>query len=66
MKIEKLKNKGWEVLESTDKYYTIRRPKRFNWTSFIVLSLILNVFGFFGYIIYYNCKSDWQTKLVKK
>ena len=57
--------KGWEVVSKTKLYTTLRRPKRFNWTAYIVLSLILNIFGLIGYPIYYGMRPQFEERVVK-
>ena len=65
-KLEKYLEKGWEIQDESDSYITIRRPKKFNWTMFLVCALLLNIFGLIIYPLYYVFKSPWETKIIKK
>jgi len=56
---------GWEVVSKTKMYTTLRRPKRFNWTAFVFLSVVFNIFGLIGYCIHYAGKSQFEEKVVR-
>jgi len=65
-KIDYYKKKGWVVVESSPKYYTLERPKRFNGLALVFWIAVLNVFGLAGYLIFYFCKPFWDRKVIKK
>ena len=65
-KIEKYKTKGYDIIKETKTYATFRVPKRFNWTAFIFLCIVLNIFGLMGYIIYYSIRPVMKEETVWK
>lgn len=58
--------KKYHLKKETEKYATFEIPKKFNWTAFLVLSLVFNIFGLIGYLIYYNTRPDISEKTIWK
>ena len=55
-----------DILIESGELVEIAIHKKFRWGIFIILSLIFNIFGLVGYLIYYNCKPDYEKQLVKR
>ena len=56
--------KGWREWENKNGYISLRRPKRFNWFAFILLTLCFNIFGLAGYLIYFAAKKSYDEKVI--
>ncbi len=56
------------TISSQNKYQTVlHAPKKFNWAAFIALTLIFNIFGLVGYLIFYSVKEKGRlVVLIKK
>ncbi len=59
-------DRGYVVVSNIGEYTTLKKPKTFSWFSFIMLSVFFNVFGFFGYIIYYWSKDHDGEMTIEK
>ena len=63
-KIKDYKEKHYHVVKKTKSYIIFKVPKRFKWVPFILWTLFFSIFGLVGYIIYYNCKDQWQEETI--
>lgn len=50
----------WYVIKETKEYVQYQRPKQFSILSFILLTVCFNVFGLFGYLVYYWNKKPFE------
>ena len=56
----------YPLIKSSDSVATFLVPKEFGWSSFIALTLLLNVFGLIGYLIYHGSQPDYHEETVPK
>lgn len=64
--LENAISQGWIIKSETKTYVTMKAPKKFGWMPFILLTLILNIWGLMGYLIYYYVKEGGRVYSVNK
>ena len=64
--IEGLIHNGYLIVSENEFQTVLTAPKKWNWTAFIALSLVLNIFGLIGYPIYYSMKKSGKQVIINK